>query len=219
MKTKHWTICLLPVVALLLFTNHAAGALASDLSAPTWRGDAYTTYQLWEFDTADPTPNPNAWNNSNFGGGDWQWDPYYIIPGPGQGWYPGWPGWGLSGWMPIPVPNWPFFDPWWKRIIVQVEWKDMGLTVPVTPGITLLDPDPGLIVSVAQLGQDIPLIGPWMHSTYEITITGGSPALDVIQIAGEIGIDNVIIDTIAIPEPITIMLLATGAVAALRRRR
>jgi hypothetical protein len=192
-------------------------ALADDILTPPWdRGADGTTFARWEFSTPDPNPIP-----------DEEINPYgpaeaSVWTGVGQGWFDMWGGrqgvWPLSGAAEIMIPNRPEPYPW-KDIWVQITWAAQ------VPGAV---PLPGELVwgGIAELVQEQPLeptmelppVGEtWMHSTYLIHLEP-NPDHEIIRIDGSIMIDELVIDTICIPEPMTLGMLALGALA-LRRRR
>lgn len=184
-------------------------AVLLDLNAPDWRGDDGSTYQEWDFLTnADPTA-PDAYVN-DYG------IPSVTICGDNSVWltenlgYEGvWSVYGDS--MKVCIPNLKVENPY-KEILLQiVYWEDYGpliFTTPEASSVTLVDEQ------VLQSG--------YKHATYSIIIEP-NPACEQIAIRPyQCGtfIDSLIIDTICIPEPMTIGFLGLGgALLALKRRR
>ncbi len=184
-------------------------AMADDLLPPPWRGQPGSTWAMWEYDTPNPNPLP-----------DLGFNPYgvpqtRVYPGVGQVWWPEVDGrvgvWPLSGEIWIDIPNRPQPNPW-KDIYIQLTWA------PQAPGNTplVMTTQPELVNG--SLMREIPLGGPWMHSIYAIRLEP-NPVWEQILITGGINVDEVVIDTICIPEPATMGLLGLGCLTLLRRRR
>lgn len=183
-------------------------ARADDLFAPAWRGQPGTTFAQWEYLTPNPNPLPDLVMN-----------PYgvpatQIYPGVGQAWWPQLNGregvWPLSGEIWIDIPNQPLPNPN-KEIYIQLTWE------PQAPGNT-----PFVLATLptqvnATLVQQIPLGGLWMHSTYVINLEP-NPAWEQILITGGVDVDELVIDTICIPEPASIGMLVLGSLGLMRRR-
>jgi hypothetical protein len=183
-------------------------AVADDLYPPPWRGQPGSTWAEWEFSTPNPNPAP-----------DFGFNPYgtpttQVYPGVGQQWWSELNGrfgvWPLSGEGWFTIPNRPEPLPY-KDIYIQLTWE------PQAPGnrplieVTAPQSVPGTLVS------EIPLNGLWKHSIYTIRLYP-NPAWETILVTGGIDMDQLVIDTICIPEPATVGLLALGALVAIRRR-
>jgi hypothetical protein len=196
----------------LVLTGSTVQAL--DVSIPDWRGDPGSTYQAWEFLTPDIPPAPDVVDNP-YG------DPELVLTQAGD-WISsidGYEGvWPLSGEIDVWIPN-RLPTLWWKDIQIQLTWKPAGLTDPqwddeplvgVTPCI---DPYKLIMVSTSEgLGQG------WMYSVYQIEAIPNPPC-EWIAIKGDILVDELVIDTICIPEPATVCLLGLGTLTLLLRRR
>lgn len=183
-------------------------AAADDLFPPAWRGQPGSTWAEWEFMNPDPNPLPDAGFNP-YGMPQTQ-----IYPGIGQQWWSELNGrqgvWPLSGEMWITVPNRPEPLPY-KDIYIQLTWE------PQVPGNRpLVDVTAPQAVSGTLL-QEIPLGGLWMHSIYTMRLYP-NPASETILITGGVDMDQLVIDTICVPEPATVGLLALVALVAFRRR-
>jgi hypothetical protein len=208
----HWSI----VAALLIgFAIAPAAVLADDLYPPPWRGMPGTTSQTWEFYTDNPTPPP-----------DIQFNPYgasaaHVWPGTGQAWWPQWGGrpgvWPLSGTSEFYIPNNPVQNDY-KDIWIQITWaKQAFASTPIlssTPGGTLQ-----LLhqVDIGPTGEPPPAGANWWHSSYNIRIYP-NPNFETIRIDGTIMLDEVVIDTICVPEPSSLASLAMGLLILWRRR-
>ncbi|MFW6146725.1 MAG: PEP-CTERM sorting domain-containing protein [Planctomycetota bacterium] len=138
-----------------------------------------------------------------------------IWTGVGQQWWDEWEGrqgvWPLSGAIEALLYNRP--DPLpYKDIQVQITWK------PQVPGAFLTVREL-MWGATGSLVEERPLPDDWTHSTYMIHIEPNPPE-EIVRIDGSVMIDELVIDTICIPEPMTISLLVVGAgTLALRRKR
>lgn len=196
--------CLL--AGLFLFSTNSFGSL--DLDAAPWRGQDGTTYAAWEFSDDNLTPLADVENNP-YGG-----SAMVVTPAPGHSWeaqYQGRTGlWPLSGKFEVGIDNRREANPW-KEIWLQLVWATKG----GEPIVSELEWG-----ATAELINDI-VIDPangWHHSTYQMFIYP-NPSHETIRVAGEIRVDDVIIETICIPEPISLLLLGVGGLWTLRRRR
>ncbi|NLF32883.1 MAG: PEP-CTERM sorting domain-containing protein [Planctomycetes bacterium] len=183
-------------------------ALADDLYPPQWRGLDGSTLAAWEFSTSDVNPAVDLENN-----------PYgpssmTIWTGVGQQWWPEWEGrlgvWPLSGALEAVLFNRPEPLPF-KDIQVQITWR------PQVPGgfLTVRETMWG---ATGELINETPLENEWIHSTFLIRLEP-NPAMEIVRLDGSVMVDQIVIDTNCIPEPVTLSLLALGALAMLRRRR
>ncbi|MCL5103731.1 MAG: PEP-CTERM sorting domain-containing protein [Armatimonadetes bacterium] len=187
-----------------------APALADDINPPPWRGHPGSTLQIWEFSTPNPNPLPDLLNNP-FGMPTAQ-----VWPGVGQNWWDVWEGrqgvWPLSGAMEITIPNSPVPNPY-KDIWIQLTW------MPQVPSVFPILSEM-LSGAAAQMVHEIPIAGGWLHSTFNIRIYP-NPQQEIVRIDGAVMVDELVIDTICVPEPSSLLALS-GSVLALvawRRRR
>jgi hypothetical protein len=194
-------------------------AWADDINPPPWRGGIGTTFTHWGFGTNDNTPSPDNEVNP-YGSASAE-----VWPGVGQLWWATWGGrdgvWPLSGAMEFEIPNRPYpFE--YKDIWVQVTWAQQAPgTYPIVS--ETLSAENGTVINEVTLeatGEPYPAGEHWMHTTYLIHIEP-NPSYEIVRIDGAVMVDQVVIDTQCIPEPVTLSLLSLGlgGAAVLRRRR
>ena len=209
---------------IILLAGSATSALADDLTPPPWdRSHPRATVQEWVFDTIG--------NGPILDGGFEYWEylapdgalsdnpqgvpNLKVWPGQGQEYYPELDGrlgvWPLSGTIEVEIPNFPeLLDE--KRIWVQLTWE------PQAPGNVPTVWETIYGVDATHIGTDTMLGGLWVHSVYEIVLPE-NPPFEIVRIDGGINVDQLVIDTLCIPEPATLGLLLVGGLAMLRRRR
>jgi hypothetical protein len=186
------------LAVLLVLGIVAPMAWADDDNPPPWqRGGPRTTFERWEFDTANLNPLPDAMYNP------------YGTPSttvtPLGSWLPIYDNrfgvWPLSGMIDIDIPNDPTNPDWQKNIWVQLTWDGEGITVPEVSANG---------VPAQWIESDPRLPGGWFHSTY-LVVLPYNPPMEHLHVAGDIRVDELVVDTICIPEPSTLVLLGAGA--------
>jgi hypothetical protein len=214
------------------------GAWADDLAQfqPPWRGDAGSTYQQWTFGTnsrtvvadthweecegnlTDPvaTISPTAGYSMNFAGRTGQW----ILEEP------------HGEMIVLDIDNCDLPNPEkyiWMQVtyFVGAFYQDQPYSEPLIDVLAgeamVTDISSGQTAVVGDVGY-----GQWIVELYKFRIEP-NPISEEIRISPPPGpqggpqgmsrIDQVVVDTICIPEPATMGLLALGGVAMLRRQR
>jgi len=198
------------VVVGLVLVCVALPVLADDLNPAPWRGDPRTTLQMWEFgaDNNTTNPMPDVWVN--------EFGPQAATVNPTQPWFAVYAErdgvWKLSGDIEVPIFN--YFEPLLeKRIWIQITWTPVGASVNSQAWVD----DIALAIPGQLVGQE-PLENGWTHTTHEIVLQP-NPEMEWVKVWGDFYIDELVIETICIPEPATITLLALGALATTLRRR
>jgi len=187
-----------------------------DVNPPPWsRTDPGATYQQWEFGTDDNPVGPDVWTNA-------AGDPLVSITGgfaENTVWYENYQGasgvWGFEIEMIATIPNFDNLNPL-KEIQVQMTFFADG----VANLFVLPEGDEGKYAVMDQ-GATTDLGGGWFQATFSTAIEP-NPTFEEIWIRPAectLYVDELVVDTICIPEPATLLLLGLGGLALLRRRR
>jgi len=207
----------------------AIPAMGDDLLPPDWRGLPNSTYQEWTFpDSVNPAPPVESDNPfgeavatiyGEFSGPkkDTFWiaqDPYFGRQGI----------WAVGSSIGIEIPNDPTPRPQ-KKIRLQITY-DGGLTVPEpVPWIEVVA-DNGAATVEFTLTQQVVLDAYYVHDTYDLVLEP-NPSSETIWIYPyycKIYVDQIVVDTLCVPEPSTLATLVLGMMALVyrgvfRRRR
>ena len=212
-------------LALCVFAA-ARCVLADDLFPPTWREAPNTTFQAWEFSDDSNPAEPDDYENpygtpvatilgkfTNPRKDTWWIEEDLNFDRQGI--------WHIGDQMTLDIPNDPTLRPL-KKIRLQITY-DGGLTVP--------EPQPWIDVEASDGAQtvDFELVNRvvldeyYVHDTYDIVLEP-NPSHETIWITPyycQIYIDEIVVDTICVPEPSSLLLLTlgAGALSLLLRRR
>lgn len=202
-------LCVVGVVAL-----GVSAAWADDTTPPPWtRGDPGTTYQKWEFGTSDLTPSPEVDYINPLG-------PAVLeVTGstPFTVWLASDDGregvWKYEDYVQIDILNFNEENPY-KEIWLQLTYAadgGSGLDSLITTSPT----------STMELIEKTQVSTLYWHATWSLIIEP-NPQSETIYIQPRdctMYLDELVIDTICVPEPLTICLFGLGGLALLRRRR
>jgi hypothetical protein len=206
------------ISALVVLAVTASLATAYDILPPVlWeRGAEGTTLQIWEFN-AEVNPVPPDVVENPFG------DPLATIVGSDQGtdqFDPLWLAedgghvgvWRTGGLIQLYVPNAPTPNRW-KWIWLQITYNAGNDYSPV------IQTEPAWVQK--DLVYSLDAGGGYKHDTYFIAIPD-NPEVEWITILPAfcaLYVDEIVVDTICIPEPAAVALISLGGVFLFRRRR
>ena len=211
--------------ALTLIVGWAFTAQADDLNPPPWRlSGPDATVQEWDFKT--PTkplaPDGNIWGS---GGGGFV-NPFgtpQLTTGTTSPWTPSFAG--RSGVYTLASPN-DVIDFGIPNEPSGQGQKKMWIQISTFNGGTIFTPD--VFISSSSFNGPATVVGSffmadgWQHITYSVDMNT-CPEFEQVHITNfspvVMGIDEVVIDTICVPEPCTVVALGAAAFALVRRRR
>ena len=204
---------LLLVALCVISLSSVSFAALNDVNPPAWRGLPGSTMQVWDFSYPDNPAIPEVVVN-----------PYgnpTVTLTEGQ-YYPTYNGadgvWRVTaiGSIDVYIPNTQDTGPdTWKEIILQISyadpygqpgWEIPILTVPAAESVTRVD--------------SLILPNGYYHDTYHIIIRPNPPEeiIDLVSIQCAMYVDQIIVDTICLPEPATISMLGLGLLGFIKRR-
>ncbi len=189
-------------------------ALADDTFAPEWRGQPGSTMQKWEFGSYAQVNIPPEGYFNPYG------TPLATVSGefPRAFWWRfdnGHVGvWQFEDYMQFNVPNTLNQDPnSFKWIWIQITYSAGPLDDPLA--LTVPMPSSGVFTM-----EKTAIDAYYWHETYLLAITPNplSEQIYIMPRSVYLQVDEVVIDTICIPEPATFGLFGLGALLYLRRR-
>jgi hypothetical protein len=211
---------------LLICVVAAGPALADDLLPPDWRGAPSSTLQIWEFPTDDNPVEPDVSANP-FGTalatiyGEFEFpnrDTFWIAEDYGHVGV-----WNIGGSIGLEIPNDP--EPRAQKLIRLQLTYDGGPPPEPAPRIDVVAAAGGVVTDF-QLVEQIILDDVYVHDTYDIVLepNPNSETIWVLPRYCQIYIDQIVVDTLCVPEPSTLVSLIAGAMgvaacAVWRRRR
>jgi hypothetical protein len=197
--------------AILAVVVSASAARADDFFPPPWRGLPGSTLQQWVFGTsANPTP-PNLFNN--------QWGIPLATISPPSGtsrWWTTWNGhqgvWKFEDFLYLDIPNTPTPNDT-KYVWVQFTYYASNGAIPQVYS----DPPESMIETPF---APVQIDTYFWHAVVLLTLHP-NPSFERITIEPmdcTLYLDQVVVDTICIPEPASVLLLGFAALVVLRRR-
>ena len=198
-------VCFLPVHVL-------AGLAYLGVDAPSWSGQNRTTFQSWAFDTsANPVEADDGYSSPGV--------PILGVTGPfGQTVHMPTDGvhqgiWRTEDEFLLFLPN--YVGGQEKEIWMQVVYKATGEIVMALP-----EGNQSAYVFMNEI-ESVPLDDDYIKATYEVILIP-NPSFEEIWIIPQdcsLYINEIVVETICIPEPVTIGLFGFGALAMLRRKK
>lgn len=201
---KRWGVVLVSV--LILGSVCAAGFIDSNPAA--WRGVANTTYQAWGFDNdTNPITIPDVVSNpygaatlevvGSFPYTRWKAEDY------GQTGV-----WVTEDYMVISIDNDPVARPY-KEI-----WLQLTFYADMEPEMLVIPEGIATLVDLYNVGTE-----GYMHATYSIILEPNPPSEDIYLMPRNctLYVDDLVVETICVPEPATLAILGLGGLL-LRKR-
>jgi hypothetical protein len=219
MKKKNCSYLILTMAVLFCVQSIV---FAYDINPPVWRGSSNSTFQIWEFaNDHSPADLSTGWINPNGTPTATIQDPFEMVDwlvdynaGGSEIEYGIWKLY--AGKLLLEIPNTDNTAPdSSKEIWMQITYYDptgVGGNLPVVavPSYTTLT-----LVNRTELPSN------FLHDTYKIIIEP-NPSIETIKISPiqcQLYVDEIIVDTICVPEPATIAIFALGSLMFVRRRR
>ena len=207
-------------IAIVLCVLSSSVFAALDLMPAPWRtnpiGQPATTYQSWDFlSGTNPTApdvdlNPYGTAELTVQGGFNDGTVYYPN-GPAA--FPADGVWAFENDVTVWIPNNPVPNPH-KEI-----WVQLTYSADAVPNLFIL-PD-GVPYEIMNLVADIPLGNGYNHAVYHVAVSP-NPSFEIAVVRPAecvLYVDDLIIETICIPEPATMALLGLGGLLLRKKNR
>jgi hypothetical protein len=218
--------CLTIVASLAAVLGMTTIAQADDLYPPPWRGDPGSTFQQWTFDDGDNPAIPELSDNP-YG------TPTATMGGPLANWFDqnGFPRQGLWGdldsidlWIPNqPEPNL-YKEIWVQVTYMKIEFDPFYYSTPTVevPDATYLG---GADEFLEYNNPAYPELGEWRLQLSQWRLDENPPDETIFLSWPPFGgewprgtVDQIVVDTICIPEPAALVLFTLGGFLLARRR-
>ena len=204
------------VVCIVLLLSCSAYATLSDLNPSSWRtsppGQSTTTMQAWSFDDiSNPTAPELVYNSFGTPTLNVSSETYLQSYMGHNGIYR----YTAIGEISMYIPNSGNNDPGtWKEIWIQIIYSDpygVGFEIPIA---TVPGYDSFARVSSQSLDNY------YMLDTYSIKIIPNPPGEEIIALTIQCAmyVDEIVVDTICVPEPATIVLLGLAGLLIRKKR-
>ena len=208
-------------LGMLLCVGVVTFARGDDLFPPEWRGGPNSTLQIWEFNTGANPALPTSYANP-YGTPEATIFGEFNLPMRDTLWLAedlGHQGvWNIGGAMSFDIPNDPVLRPF-KYIRLQITY-DGGTTPEPQPRIDVYADNGATVIESEFVGRVI-LDQTYVHDTYDFVLQP-NPSHETIWVQPrycQIYVDEVVIDTICVPEPSTLVTLLIGAMACVVLRK
>lgn len=223
------------ILVLVMLAAVALPVMADDfyppnvvIGLPQWqswnRGAPLSATAAWDFLTNtnpaapdDPAVQailPPGTSASAMASTSMQWTDSFQLGGH-EGWYV--PVGSANGQIVINMPNWIDEEPV-KYLRLQMTYNGPDQASTPTVNIVGTDPQGCLTTFIGQIDEVTPLGQQYSISMWKIVPNPDSERI-IITIPTGLFVDEIVVDTISIPEPATMALMGLGVLGLLRRRK
>ena len=188
------------------------GSTAFAITVPPWYGDDGSTYQEWGFADSNLTPLPDVVNNP-YG------DPLLRVTAVDE-WVSEPGAWPLSGEIDVRIPNRQLrleYKEIWIQLIWQPGDRDQSPYLPDEPVVGVTSQPMFTLLEMSRTAQ-MDFVPGWNWSVFKVKLYP-NPDIEWITIKGDIVVDHLVIDTVCIPEPASLVLFGISALITLTWKR